>query len=55
MWHATKFTTWTKIIFDIYIYINDLCNVSSVLKFVLFADDTNIFYSADTLELLLIS
>ena len=34
------------------LYINDLCNVPSIFKFVLFADDTNIFYSADNLELL---
>ena len=27
------------------IYINDICNVSDVLKLVLFADDTNIFCS----------
>ena len=39
-------------LFLIYIYINDLCNVSSILKFALFMDDTNIFYSADNLELL---
>ena len=26
-------------------YINDICNVSYILKFVLFADDTNIFCS----------
>ena len=26
-------------------YINDICNVSNILKFVLFADDTNIFCS----------
>ena len=26
------------------IYINDLCNVSKVLEFILFADDTNIFF-----------
>ena len=25
------------------LYINDLCNVSELLKFVLFADDTNLF------------
>ena len=31
-----------------YKYINDLCNVYSILKFILFADDTNIFYSADS-------
>ena len=29
-------------------YINGLCNVSSILKFILFPDDTNIFYSADS-------
>ena len=27
------------------LYINDLCNISEKLKFILFADDTNIFYS----------
>ena len=31
------------------LYINDLPNVSKVLKFYLFADDTNIFYEADSL------
>ena len=25
------------------LYINDICNVSKLLKFVLFADDTNIY------------
>ena len=28
-----------------FVYINDLCNVSKVLELILFADDTNIFYS----------
>ena len=27
------------------IYINDLCNVSKVLEFIIFADDINIFFS----------
>ena len=27
------------------LYINDICNVSKLLKFILFADDTNILYS----------
>ena len=27
------------------LYINDLCNVSKALDFILFADDTNIFFS----------
>ena len=32
------------------IYINDLCNVSTVLKYVLFADDTNLFISGNDLK-----
>ena len=27
------------------LYINDICNVSNFFKFILFADDTNMFYS----------
>ena len=34
------------------LYINDLCNVSEFLKFVLFADDTNLFASGDNIETL---
>ena len=30
--------------------INDMCNVSKLLKFILFADDTNLFRSSDNLE-----
>ena len=32
------------------LYINDICNVSKILKFILFADDTNIFHSSTNLE-----
>ena len=32
------------------IYINDLCNVSNNGKFILFADDTNVFVAGDTLK-----
>ena len=32
------------------LYINDICNVSNLLKFVLFADDTNIFCSSTRLH-----
>ena len=32
------------------IYINDLCNSSKILSYILFADDTNIFYSCDNLQ-----
>ena len=31
------------------IYVNDPCNVSQVVQFILFADDTNIFVSVDNL------
>ena len=27
------------------LYVNDICNVSNFVKFILFADDTNMFYS----------
>ena len=33
------------------LYINDICNVSNVLRLVLFADDTNIFCSGENLKL----
>ncbi len=29
------------------IYINDICNASNILELILFADDTNIFFSDD--------
>ena len=34
MWRASSFNSFTEIIVDIYIYvyINDLCNVSTILK-----------------------
>ena len=32
------------------LYINDICNVSNLLTFVLFADDTNIFCSSTSLH-----
>ena len=34
------------------VYINDITNTSKTLKFILFADDTNIFYSHENLEIL---
>lgn len=34
------------------LYINDLCNVSQLLRFILFADDTNIFRFGNNLETL---
>ena len=30
------------------IYINDVCNESMLVKSIVFADDTNFFYSGDT-------
>ena len=32
------------------LYINDICNVTKLLHFVIFADDTNIFCSDDNIE-----
>ena len=33
------------------LYINDICNVSKLVKFILFADDTNVFCAGDNIEL----
>ena len=40
MWCSARFYFRTKICFT---YINDICKLSKILKFILFADDTNIF------------
>ena len=32
------------------IYINDLANISKILKFYLFTDDTNIYYESNSLN-----
>ena len=32
------------------LYINDICNTSNVLKFILFADDTNSFCTGSNLK-----
>ena len=32
------------------LYVNDICNISSLFRFVLFADDTNIFLSVDDVK-----
>ena len=50
MWRATRLNS-RPIIF--LIYINDLCNASNVLEFILFADDTNIFYSHQNRNILM--
>ena len=34
------------------VYINDICNASSILKLILFADDTNVFYSGVDIQTL---
>ena len=32
------------------IYMNDMCNVSNIVKFILFADDTNIFHASNDIS-----
>ena len=34
------------------LYINDICNASTILKFILFADDTHVFYSGVDIQTL---
>ena len=32
------------------LYVNDLCNVSNILKPIMFADDTNLFFSTKNIK-----
>ena len=34
------------------IYVNDMCNISDKLKFILFADDTSVFMSHSDVQVL---
>ena len=40
------------IVFIGLLYLNNMCNVSTLLKPVLFADDTNLFYSCKDINVL---
>ena len=42
LWSPARIHIGTK---ALYLYINDICNVSEIVKFILFAEDTNVFYS----------
>src|SRR3989442_5548782 len=53
LWSAARFNTWANIIFAI--YINDLCSCSTLLHFLLFADDTTIVYSSDDIDDLILT
>ena len=34
------------------LYINDICNVSNMLDFILYADDTNVFYEHENIDVM---
>ena len=34
------------------LYINDICNVSNKLDFILYADDTNVFYKHENIDMM---
>ena len=51
MWCTSRFSLRTSIVPLVYKWHN-LCNVSNLLKFVLFADDTNIFCSNENVAVL---
>ena len=34
----------------LFLFINDICNISKLLNFIIFADDTNIFCTGNNLE-----
>ena len=40
------------IIIIILLYINDICNVSNILDFILYADDTNVFYKHENIDMM---
>ena len=46
-WYATRLNIRSIVVL---IYINDICNASRLLKFILYADDTNIFLSSCSLS-----
>ena len=48
MWSSTRFYSWSSSVYTV--YVNDMCNVSTALKSILFADDTNIFHTGDNLK-----
>ena len=50
MWHPSRVSVGT---YPFYLHISDICKVSEVLKFVLFADDTNILATGANLQQLL--
>ena len=45
MWGSSGISSWPLLL-----YINDLPNISNVLNFYLFADDTNIYYESNSLN-----
>ena len=34
------------------LYINDICNVSNMLDFILYADDTSVFYKHENIDMM---
>ena len=49
MWSASGISSW-PITFPTINYINDICNCKNQVLFILFADDTNIFYKTKLLK-----
>ena len=54
MWCSTRlyFRTITIYHIYIYIYINDIVHSSSIATFIMFSDDTNLFFKHKNLEIL---
>ena len=42
MWCPPRFQFWPKLFI---VYVSDMCNISKLVKYILFADDINIFYT----------
>ena len=52
MWRATRLHTGASIVYNILLYMSMayMCNVSSIVKSILFGDDTNLFLVGDDLK-----
>ena len=46
----TRFHSWTSVVFD---SCHNICDVSKELEFILFADDTNVFFCHKNLNFLI--
>ena len=52
MWCSPRVNFRTPILGQFLLYINDLCKASNIITLIMFADDTNLFYSNKNIKTL---